>query len=121
VFGAFGLITIAGPGGHIYTLKEIKSQLDTALTNLTTDEQTQFTQTGDPSGILERFDLEWLEYSRVGSAGGSQGLLYNAEIAMQTLRENAALILGFFVPPGGFIAEFNRAIGAGVRGAGVVR
>lgn len=107
VFGAHVLAAFHGAGGEIYDLTGIKDQIDTAITNLTTDEETLFTQS-DPPGIFDEFDDNWLNMERISQASGAQGLVYDAKAQMEVLRQRTSDILGVYVPQGGFKKQWER-------------
>jgi hypothetical protein len=105
VFGAHVLAAFKGPGGEIYDLTEIKSQIDSAITALTSDEEALFTQS---DGILDEFDEYWLNAEKITSAAGAQGIVFDAERQMEKLRQRTSDIIGVYVPRGGFKKQWER-------------
>lgn len=117
-FGALGLVTISGPAGELFTLKDIKTRIDAALAATNTDEDAIITS--DTRNILAEFDKVFLQETEVFEDGGTRGILFHADRRMEVLRRRLSNILGVYVPRGGFMAAFERISRRGQGQAGAV-
>lgn len=102
VFGAHVLMSIKGPGGELYTMKEIRSQITAAIAALTASEETLIA-----ASLTEYLTIRNEVMTVNQSAGGFSGKLLDSEATRERCRKEVALTLGVFVPAGGFESAFQ--------------
>ncbi len=106
-FGVIRMTHIVGPSGEGFDLAAIKTEVENAISALTADEETKFTEAG---GILAEWDDVKNAHQRLFEDGGTKGVIFDAEVARERLRERTSNYLGLYVPKGGFMAEYKRFI-----------
>lgn len=112
-FGLFGLVTISGPAGEIFTLESAKEQVDAALLAASTEDEARIDES------IVNWDKARGREQKVFQDGTSQGILLDNEEKRRIARDEIGTVLGVWVPPGGFIGAFRNA--AGASGGRVVR
>ncbi len=118
-FGELGLVTISGPVGEIFTIKDIRDRINAALAATNAGED-KIIDTNTPS-ILKEFDQVFLAEQEVFQDNGSQGVLFSVSARMEILRKRISDILGVYVPRGGFMRAFEEIVKSGRRSAGPSR
>ncbi len=113
-FGGLGLVTISGPVGELFTLKDIRDRINTALAATSTAEDAIINS--DTPNILSEFDQVFLAEQEVFEDNGSRGILFSVSKRMEILRNRISNILGIYTPRGGFMAAFERIARKGALG-----
>ena len=111
-FGLFGLVTISGPAGEIFTLQAAKDQVDAALLAASAEDESRIDES------IVNWDKARGREAKVFADGTSQGILLDNEEIRRIARDEIGTVLGVWVPPGGFIGAFRSA---SVGGGRVVR
>lgn len=102
-FGVLGTATIFGPQGEIFTMKEVRAQLNTALTNASADDETLV------DILLTQFDAVWDKNVEITEDGDTRGpVVFSTSKTMRTIRRRLSSIIGVWVPEGGFFADHER-------------
>ena len=112
-FGMFGLVSISGPAGEIFTLQAAKDQVDTALAAASVEDEARIDES------IVNWDKARGREQKVFQDGTSQGILLDNEAKRQLARDEIGTVLGVWVPRGGFIGAFRNA--AGASGGRVIR
>lgn len=111
-FGLFGMVSISGPAGEIFTLESAKEQVDAALAAADAEDESRIDES------IVNWDRARGREAKVFQDGTSQGILLDNEEIRRIARDEIGTVLGVWVPPGGFIGAFRQA---SVGGGRVVR
>lgn len=118
-FGGTQLANVFGPAGEDFTMEKIKDKLNAAITALTTAEELLFTET---DGIIDQWDCVKFAAETIIEDSGTRGTLFDHKKVREVIRQRAAGLLGFAVPRGGFMKQFERiARQAGGAGGSLIR
>ncbi len=107
-FGVLRISHVVGPTGETFDLAAIQTEINSAITALTAAEEAEMTDASD--GLLTEWDLVKNRHQRLFDDGGTKGIIFDADMGRERIRERMSNLLGVFVPKGGFMAEYRRIL-----------
>ena len=110
------IATLYGPSGEVFDFAAVVTMLTTQLTEVATNSSREARVT---TLLTAWEDITSYSNLRVDGAGTNRGRLVHHERARETIRQELANLIGFYVPRGGFQREMRDACDEG--GCRVVR